>query len=179
MHLQNYGKLASPLLSCVLALSIGAAPGTNAGAASQSVAEERSARLASRPVAREARANLYEAKRETVLEGTVVSYTENSQRAPTGAHVMLRTASSSVDVHLGPATYLQSRHFSLAAGESVRFAGVSVLVNGASVFLARTAQKGNQFITIRSPRGSLLANGAVRILPAAERAQIKQQGGAR
>ena len=82
MHLQNCGKLASPLLSCILALSIGASPGTNAGAASQSVAEERSARVASRPVAREARANVYEAKRETVLEGTVVSYTENSQSAP-------------------------------------------------------------------------------------------------
>lgn len=176
MHLQNCGKLASPLLSCVLALSIGAAPGTNASAASQSVAEESSARVASRPVAR---ANVYEAKRETVLEGTVMSYTENSQSAPTGAHVMLRTASGSVDVHLGPATYLQSRHFSLVAGESVRFAGVSVLANGASVFLARTAQKGNQFITVRSPRGSLLANGAVRILPPAERAQIKPQGGAR
>ena len=176
MHLQNCGKLASYLLSSVLVLSIGAAPGTNAGGASQSVAEQRRARVASRPVAR---ANVYEAKRETVLEGTVMSYTENSQSAPTGAHVMLRTTSGSVDVHLGPATYLQSRHFSLVSGESVRFAGVSVLANGASVFLARTAQKGNQFITVRSPRGFLLANGAARMLPAAERAQIKKQGGAR
>jgi len=52
-------------------------------------------------------------------------------------------------------------------------------VNGKDMFLARIAQKGNQVVTIRSPRGSLLANSAARLLTEAERAQVKQQGGAR
>ena len=61
----------------------------------------------------------------------------------------------------------------------MRFVGVRAVVNGKDVFLARIAQKGNQVVTIRSPRGSLLANSAARLLTEAERAQVKQQGGAR
>ena len=91
----------------------------------------------------------------------------------------MQTTSGDVDVHLGPASYLQAKHFSLAAGEQVRFAGVDAVVNGKEVFLARIAQKGNQVLAIRSPRGSLLANGAARLVTEAERAQMKQQGGAR
>src|SRR5205823_1670234 len=82
------------------------------------------AQVAARPAAVHARAFAYDAKRETVLEGTVVGYTESAQIAPTGAHATVQTTSGDVDVHLGPASYLQAKHFSLAAGEQVRFAGL-------------------------------------------------------
>jgi hypothetical protein len=80
-----------------------------------------------------------------------------------------------MDVHLGPASYLHSNHFSLSAGDSVRFVGVNVVANGGSVFLARIAQKGTQALALRSPRGFLLATTATRALPQSERTQNAQQ----
>ena len=178
MNLKINRKLATASLSWATALLLGTAQAL-AGGAQETAVQGRKAQVAARPAAVRARAFAYDATRETVLEGTVVGYSESTQIAPTGAHATVRTTSGDVDVHLGPASYLQAKHFSLAAGEQVRIAGVSAVVNGKDVFLARIAQKGNQVVAIRSPRGSLVANGAARLLTEAERAQMKQQGGAR
>ena len=43
----------------------------------------------------------YDLSRETVLEGTVLSFTSNSKIPPLGSHVTMQTASGPVDVHLG------------------------------------------------------------------------------
>ena len=130
-------------------------------------AQQRGAVVSSRPTA-------YDATREKVLQGTVVSYTEDSSGPPMGAHVTVQTASGTVDVHLGPASYLRSNHFSLAVGESVRLVGVSVLIKGGNVFLARMAQHGTQAIAVRSPNGFLLANSPARALLQSERAPNTQ-----
>ena len=179
MNLKICLKLAGASLGCALLLSMGAAQDVRTGAASEGATQTTRARTASRARPLVPRAGAYDAKRETVLEGTVASYTESSQTAPIGAHAMVQTANGSVDVHLGPASYLHGNNFSLAAGEAVKFAGVSTTVNGGTVFLARTAQKGSQVLAIRSRTGSLLAIGAVRALPESQRAQMKAQGGAR
>jgi hypothetical protein len=104
----------------------------------------------------------YNPVRETLLQGTVLAFVENSSVPPFGAHVTLETASGTVDVQLGPATYLRAKHFSLAPGDSVRFVGAISRYHEGVVFLARIAQKGNQAITIRSTQGFLLAAGAMR-----------------
>jgi hypothetical protein len=56
-------------------------------------AQERQAAVSSatRPTA-------YDASRETTLHGTVVSYTEESSRAPIGARVTIQTPSGSLQV---------------------------------------------------------------------------------
>lgn len=131
-------------------------------------AQQRGAVVSSRPTA-------YDATREKVLQGTVVSYTEDSSRPPLGAHVTVQTASGTVDAHLGPGTYLRSNHFSLVSGESVRLIGVSVPTKGGDVFLARMAQRGTQAIALRSPNGFLLADSRARALPQSERAPNVQQ----
>jgi hypothetical protein len=137
-------------------------------------AQERHAAVSA--VSATSRPTAYDASRETTLQGTVVSYTEESSRAPIGARATIQTAKGTVDVHLGPASYLRSNHFSLSAGDSVRIIGVNVAANGGNVFLARIAQKGTQALAVRSPRGFLLATTATRALPQAERTQSAQQG---
>ena len=123
-----------------------------------------------------ARPSAYDVARETNLVGTVVSYTEESSRAPIGAHVTVETASGTVDVHLGPASYLRSNHFSFAAGDLVRFIGASIVTKEGSVFLARIAQHGARALAVRSASGFLLATTTSRALPQAERSQRAQQG---
>ena len=135
-------------------------------------AQERSSLVLARPTA-------YDTTREALLQGTVLNYIEDSPLPPIGAHVTLQTSSGTVDVHLGPASYLRSNHFSLSAGDSVRFVGMGISTNQGSVFLARIAQKGNQSIALRSPRGFLRPTGAARTLPQAKREQTTQEGNAR
>ena len=95
----------------------------------------------------------YEMTRETVLQGTVVKYTEAATEAPLGPHAMIQTGSGVVDVHLGNARLLQANHLSLAGGDTVRIVGENILVGTKTQFVARLIQKGSQVVTIRSTRG--------------------------
>jgi DNA/RNA endonuclease YhcR with UshA esterase domain len=95
----------------------------------------------------------YEVSREVSLQGTVVSFTENSSTAPLGPHVVIQTASGPVDVHLADARLLKANHFTLAAGDSVRVIGENVVHGTGSQFFARIIQKGSQTLAVRSTRG--------------------------
>jgi hypothetical protein len=112
----------------------------------------------------------YDVRRETVLQGTVFSYTPASSVAPLGAHVTVQTSSGVVDVHLGSAQLLDANHFTLAAGDSVRIVGESLSYGQASQFFARLIQKGGQSLALRSLRGFPLravansANGQAGVL---------------
>lgn len=111
------------------------------------------------------RITVYDVSREVSVQGTVVSYTENSSTAPLGPHVILQTSSGSLDVHLGNARLLDANHFTLAAGDAVRVIGENVASSSGPQFVARLIQKGNQAVLLRSPQGFPL------------RPMIKPQGG--
>src|SRR3989441_6745379 len=104
----------------------------------------------------------YDMRRETVLEGTVLKYTEASTVPPLGAHVLLQTASGPVDVHLARARSLQVNHFSLNTGDSIRVVGESLSYGDGTSFVARVIQKGQQALAIRSIRGFPLSLGGAR-----------------
>jgi hypothetical protein len=95
----------------------------------------------------------YDLSRETVLQGTVVSFTASSQVPPLGAHAIIQTASGPVDVHLGNASLLKRSDIFLAAGDSVRIVGENQPYGDGSVFAARVLQKGSQSVTLRNSRG--------------------------
>ncbi len=95
----------------------------------------------------------YDVSREVSMQGTVVSFTENSSTAPLGPHVVIQTTSGQVDVHLGDAKLLKANHLTLAAGDSVRVVGENVTHGTSNQFFARIIQKGNQTLTLRSARG--------------------------
>jgi hypothetical protein len=136
---------------------------------SPSGAQKRNATVASRSTA-------YDMVHETVIQGVVVSYSEDFSRPPLGAHVTVQADAGTVDVHLGPAAYLRANHLSLSAGDSVKFVGVSISTKRGDVFLARIVQNGKQTVALRSTHGFLLAATAARALPQAERTQRAQQG---
>jgi hypothetical protein len=100
----------------------------------------------------------YDLSRETVLQGTVVSFTASSQLPPVGSHVIIQTASGPVDVHLGNATVLKRNDIFLVAGDSVRIVGEDQQYGGGSFFAARVLQKGNQSVTLRNSKGIPLSS---------------------
>ena len=126
-----------------------------------------------------ARAAAYDVTREVVVQGTVLTYSENSTSRPNGVHVTVLTPTGPVDVHLGQSSYLRANHFSLTTGDTVRFVGAMSSAATGRVLLARIAQKGSQAIAIRSTQGFLLATGATRSLSNEQRAQAPQNVSAR
>lgn len=99
----------------------------------------------------------YDLSRETVLQGTVVSFTVSSQVPPLGAHAIIQTASGPVDVHLGNASLLKRSDIFLAAGDSVRIVGENQAYADGSFFAVRVLQKGSQSVTLRNSKGIPLA----------------------
>jgi hypothetical protein len=124
--------------------------------------------------------NAYDIAKDVSLQGTVVSFTENSQTPPIGAHVLLQTSAGNVDVHLGDARLLHLAKLNITQGASVRFVGQMRTVGPNSVFLARLVQLGAQVVAVRSNHGLPLGPAGVRANKALlASAQAEQQGGAR
>src|SRR6266404_5043989 len=121
-------------------------------------------KLAERPRQAATRSLAYNATQETMIEGTVLSYSAESATPPMGAHVVLQTASGAIDVHLGATSYLEANHFSLARGDSVRVVGVNSATRQGSVFLVRVIQKGGQSLILRTAKGTPLSFAGGRAL---------------
>ncbi len=161
-------KTGTLALGIALALCLSA----NAQQASHRDAQQ----LADRPKQAALRSLAYDATRETVIEGTVLSYSAEAATPPLGAHLILQTANGPVDLHLGGASYLQANHFSLAKGDSVRVVGVSSATRQGSIFLVRVIQKGGQFLILRTAKGAPLSPAGARALGVQK---TQQQDGAR
>ena len=136
-------------------------------------------KLGERPRQSATRSLAYNATQETMIEGTVLSYSAESATPPMGAHIVLQTASGSTDVHLGAASYLEANHFSLAKGDSVRVVGVNSATRQGSVFLVRVIQKGGQSLALRTAKGAPLSRAGARALSPAQRSQLAIQAGPR
>jgi hypothetical protein len=91
------------------------------------------------------------------LQGTVLSYAENSKTPPLGAHLVLQTSSGNFEVHLGDARLLHAANLNLTQGANVRIVGQSQMVGSNSVFFARLVQVGTQVLAVRSSHGVALS----------------------
>jgi len=122
----------------------------------------------------------YDIAKDVSLQGTVLSFTENSQTAPLGAHVLLQTSAGNVDVHLGDARFLRLAKLNITQGASLRFVGQMSSAGKNPVFLARLVQVGAQVVAVRSDHGLPLGAAGVRANKALlANAQAEQKGGAR
>ena len=105
-------------------------------------------------------ANLaYNINNETLVQGTVVSYTAASSVAPIGPHATIQTSSGTIDVHLGNADFMKNNDMFLESGDSVKVVGVMQNFGNGNVFIARVLRKGNQTLTLRNTKGIPLAAG--------------------
>ncbi|HMH80676.1 MAG TPA: hypothetical protein VK514_10670 [Candidatus Acidoferrum sp.] len=122
----------------------------------------------------------YDIAKDVSLQGTVLNFTENSQTAPLGAHVLLQTSAGNVDVHLGDARFLRLAKLNITQGASLRFVGQMSSAGKNPVFLARLVQVGAQVVAVRSDHGLPLGAAGVRANKALlANAQAEQKGGAR
>ena len=127
--------------------------------------------------ARVARTPLYDASKETTIEGTVSSVvTTPTKGMIPGAHLMVATPTGTIDAPLGRYVMQGPRAAVFTPGERVSIVGVPAVFANQHIFLARTVQGAGKTYQVRNQRGFLVQTAT----PVSARSKtLTLQGGAR
>jgi hypothetical protein len=91
----------------------------------------------------------------TTVSGTVASVetVPPAKGMGGGVHLMLKTATETIAVHLGPSWYLDRQPTKVAAGDAIDVKGSRVTVQGQPVIIAAEVRKGSAVLTLRDAAG--------------------------
>ncbi len=97
----------------------------------------------------------YDPKLEAAVRGTIgdVQETTGMRGAWNGTHLVLKTDTGDVSVHLGPASFIAEKQFSLAKGDTVEVLGSKITMGGEEVIVAREITKGDKTLVLRDAHG--------------------------
>jgi hypothetical protein len=115
-------------------------------------------------------APFYNLATEVTINGTVDDVRQMSTtgaagkawRCPrgwTGTHLMLKTDTGALAVHVGPSAYLASKNFSIAKGDKLTILGSRVQYQGSDFLVAKEITKGNEVLTLRNSAGFPMWSG--------------------
>lgn len=102
----------------------------------------------------------YDPRTVETLSGTIVdvqSFTPG-KGISNGLHVTLKTDKGTVDVHLGPAWFLDNQDIELNAGDAVSVEGSRVTFGNASAIIAARIVKGDDTLVLRDRDGTPVWN---------------------
>ena len=99
----------------------------------------------------------YDPAKEITLKGIVNDVKEQTCRncgvRAAGVHLVLDTNGETIEVHVGPAWFLQKNSYTFSKGDTLEIIGSKVQLAGADVVLARQIRKGDSLMTLRDARG--------------------------
>jgi hypothetical protein len=98
----------------------------------------------------------YDRATETTIVGTVErieSLDCCGHRAGAGTHLVVQAGVESIEVHLGPSSFIAEREIELAPGDVLEILGSRVLCGEEQVLLARQVRKGDRTLTLRDAQG--------------------------
>lgn len=88
---------------------------------------------------------------------TVSGAVEKVEKIPRGGrdgvHLTLTTPEGSLQVHLGPGSYLERQKFEVAKGDQLEVTGSKVTIRGSPALIAQTVKKGDAVLTLRDAAG--------------------------
>lgn len=111
---------------------------------------------------------MYDVRSETTINGTVERVETitapgvRGRRALGGTHLLVKTQTEALVVHLGPTVYLAEQKITIEKGDAVEIRGSRVTIDEEPVLLARQIKKGEATFTIRDPSGHPLWSGGRR-----------------
>jgi hypothetical protein len=76
-----------------------------------------------------------------------------------GIHLVVKTGSGDMDVHLGPAWYIEKQDITVTAGDKVEVKGSKVEIGGTPVIIAAELKKEEDTLTLRDSAGVPLWSG--------------------
>ena len=108
---------------------------------------------------------MYDVKTETTIRGTVDSVETitgtggGGRRSMGGTHLVVKTESEMIQVHVGPAAYLTEKGITFAKGDTLEIVGSRVTIDKEPVVIAKQIKKGDNTWTLRDASGRPLWSG--------------------
>ena len=87
------------------------------------------------------------------VSGEVLEVRTHERQGGRGVHLRLSTAEGPVDVHLGPAWWLEKQPVQVAKGDKVEVTGSRVAVEGRPALIAQAVKKGEAELSLRDAAG--------------------------
>jgi hypothetical protein len=102
---------------------------------------------------------MYDPKTVETLSGEVTSVAQvhgkggGRRGGGYGVHLMLKTDSGEISVHLGPGWYLDKQALKIAAGDRIEVRGSRITFEGQPAIIAAEVKKGDQSLKLRDDNG--------------------------
>lgn len=98
---------------------------------------------------------MYDSNNLTTVSGEVVSVDTFTPRGGMsgGMHLQLKTDDETLDVHLGPAWYLQNQDIQIRPEDKIEVTGSKVDFSGQSAVMAASVKKGDTTLMLRDDNG--------------------------
>ena len=96
----------------------------------------------------------YDPKSEVTVKGTIEDVQEQAGKGGwTGTHLVLKTESGTLPIHVGPSAYIAKKQFSFAKGDEIEILGSKVSIAGKETLLAREITKEGKTLVLRNAQG--------------------------
>lgn len=104
---------------------------------------------------------LYDTKTVETISGTVTTidkvYTDKNSTY--GVHLTISTNNGEINVHLGPAWYIENQDLQIVKDDNITVTGSKVTYDGNKVIIAKEVVKGDQILKLRDEDGYPLWSG--------------------
>ncbi len=97
----------------------------------------------------------YDPKTEVTVKGMVEDVQQQvaGKKGQMGTHLVLKTDSGTLPIHVGPSAYIASKQFSFAKGDEIEVLGSKVSIGGEETLLAREITKQGKTLVLRNAQG--------------------------
>lgn len=97
----------------------------------------------------------YDVSKEVKIKGTIEDVKEMTMaKGEAGVHLMVKTATETIEVRLCPSGYLKDFEVAFSKGQEVEVTGSKIKIDDKDVILAREVVQGNNTLTLRDKQGA-------------------------
>ena len=97
----------------------------------------------------------YDSSKEVKIKGTIDDIKEMTMaKGEAGVHLMVKTATETIEVRLCPSGYLKDFQIAFSKGQQVEVTGSRLKIEDKDVVLAREVVQGNNTVTLRDKQGA-------------------------
>ena len=97
---------------------------------------------------------MYDPKTEVTVKGTIEDVQQQTgKRGWSGTHLVLKTDAATLDVHVGPSSYIAQQKFTFAKGDVIEVVGSKVTIADKEALLAREITKDGKTLVLRNAQG--------------------------
>lgn len=100
-------------------------------------------------------ASIYDPATSETVKGSIESILTiaKADKPHCGAHLMVKTETETMEVHLGPVPYLKKQHTEFFIGDNIMITGSRIYYEGIEVIIARKIEKNGEVVHFRDQNG--------------------------